>query len=101
VPGVLKNAVDWATRPVGESSFPDKPVAVIGASKGVISTAVAQAQLKSVLVSQGAAVLGRPEAYIRVGDDFFTSDDVIADAKTREFLVGYLRAFRTHIARYA
>lgn len=100
VPAAMKNAVDWATRPVGESALPGLPVAVIGASKGAVSTAVAQAHLKSVLVSQGAALLGAPEAYIRIGDDFFTDDGAVAVERTRGFLLEFLQAFRTHIDRY-
>lgn len=99
IPGVLKNAVDWATRPMGESSFPGKPVAVTGASKGVISTAVAQNHLKAILTAQGAAVLGVPEAYIRIDDDFFADDGSFASDGTREFLQGFLDNFRSLIAR--
>jgi len=99
IPAVLKNAIDWATRPVGENAFPDKAVAITGASKGVISTAVAQHDLRAILVSQGALVLGTPEVYIRVGEDFFTDDGAIADAGTREFLGGFLRRFHEHIRR--
>jgi len=101
IPGVLKNAVDWATRPVGKSSLPGKPVAVTGASKGVISTAVAQNHLKAILTAQGAAVLGVPEAYIRVGDAFFAGDGSFASEDTRDFLQGFLDSFRALNARYA
>ncbi len=101
IPGVLKNALDWATRPSGQSSLAGKPTAVTGASKGVISTAVAQAHLKSILAAQGAPLVGRPEAYIRVGDDFFTGDGAIASEGTREFLLGFLRALHELIRRWA
>lgn len=99
IPAVLKNAIDWASRPVGENSFPDKPVAVTGASKGDISTAVAQHELKAILVGQGAVVLGAPEVYIHVEDGFFADDGGIADADTREFLQGFLTRFHEHIRR--
>ncbi|WP_431804677.1 NADPH-dependent FMN reductase [Microbacterium sp. bgisy203] len=100
IPGVLKNAIDWATRPFGTSAIADRPVAVIGASGSAVSTAVAQNHLKAILSSQGAALLGRPEAYIRTGPDFFTEDGAVANEGTREFLLTFLRAFHTHIARY-
>jgi len=100
IPGVLKNAIDWASRPVGANSFPGKPVAVTGASKGVISTAVAQNHLKAILIAQGAAVLGAPEAYIRVSEDFYADDGTFASEGTRTFLTGFLRNFHTLIARY-
>ena len=100
IPGVLKNAIDWATRPVGESVFPDLPVAVTGASNGVISTAVAQNHLKAILTSQGAAVVGRPEAYLRVTDDTFAADGAFADEKAVQFMLGFLQALRAQIDRF-
>lgn len=99
IPGVLKNAIDWLSRPVGESSFPGRPTAVIGTSGGAISTAVAQNHLKAILTSQGAQVLGAPEAYIRYRDGLITDDGQVTDASTREFLAGFLRSFRALIDR--
>lgn len=99
ITGVLKNAIDWASRPVGQNSFPGKPVAVIGTSKGVISTAVAQNHLKAILTSQGAAVLGDPEAYIQFTEDFLDADGGIASESTRKFLSGYLANFFDLIRR--
>lgn len=101
IPAVLKNAIDWASRPSGKNSLPNKPTGVIGASEGVISTAAAQQHLKAILAAQGAPLVGRPEAYIRVADGFFGDDGEIADAGTREFLTGYLRALHDLIARWA
>lgn len=101
IPAVLKNAIDWASRPSGQSSLADKPTAVLGASKGAISTAVAQSHLKAVLASLGVALVGRPEAYLRVGDDFFGPDGEIANEGTRDFLTGHLTSLRDLIARWA
>lgn len=101
IPGVLKNAIDWATRPPGRSSFTNTPTGVIGASRGVISTAVAQAHLKSILVAQGAPLVGRPEAYIRITDDFFTDDGQVASESTRRFLTGFLEALRDLVDRWS
>lgn len=100
IPAVLKNAIDWASRPVGASSFPDRPVAVIGTSTGAISTAVAQNHLKAILTSQGAAVLGRPEAYIRYRDGLIDDDGRVTDASTEEFLLSFLRSFHDLIVRW-
>ncbi|MDX2377229.1 NAD(P)H-dependent oxidoreductase [Microbacterium sp. LRZ72] len=97
IPGVLKNAVDWLSRPVGESSFPGKPTAVIGTSKGVISTAVAQAHLKSILASQGANLVGSPEAYIRYSEGLVDDEGNVTDADTEGFLLTFLRAHRALI----
>lgn len=99
IPGVLKNAIDWATRPSGESWFPGKPVGVIGTSKGAISTAVAQNHLKAVLTAVGAAVLGRPEAYVRYTEGLVDDDGDVTDASTERFLVRYLEALRAHVVR--
>ena len=101
ITGVLKNAVDWASRPTGKSSLAGKPVAVTGATKGVISTAVAQNHLKAILSALGAPLVGVPEAYIRVGDEFFDGDGGFANAGTREFLTGFLRQLHDLIGRWA
>ncbi|XPP27237.1 MAG: NADPH-dependent FMN reductase [Leucobacter sp.] len=101
IPGVLKNAIDWATRPGGKSSLTGKPTAVTGATKGAISTALAQGHLKSILASQGAPLVGPPEAYIRIGDDFFDGDGAIASERTREFLLGFLRQLHELIERWS
>lgn len=100
IPGVLKNAIDWASRPGGHSSLTDKPTGVVGATRGAISTAVAQNQLKAILAAQGAPLVGRPEAYIRIGDDFFDESGGVAGEGTREFLTGFLRSLHDLIARW-
>ncbi len=100
VTGVLKNAIDWLSRPKGKSSFPDKPTAVIGMTKGVVSTAVAQSHLTSILTSQGAAVLGQPEAYIRYKEGLIDGHGNVSDSDTEEFLQEFLDSFRTLIDRY-
>jgi len=101
IPGVLKNAVDWASRPVGESSFTGRPTAVIGMSKGAISTAVAQNHLKAILSAQGAQVLGSPEAYIRYRDGLIDDEGAVTDASTEKFLVRFLTSFHELIARFS
>ena len=100
IPGGLKNAIDWASRPAGHSSLTGKPTAVTGASKGVISTALAQNHLKAILVAQGAPLVGAPEVYIRITDDFFTEDGAIANEGTREFLTAFLQRLHELIRRW-
>jgi chromate reductase, NAD(P)H dehydrogenase (quinone) len=100
IPAVLKNAIDWATRPSGESIFPHKPVGVIGASDGDLSTAVAQTHLKSILTSQGAALVGEPEAYIHFTDDYLDDEGAVADEADAAFLLEFLEALRDQIARF-
>ena len=65
IPGALKNAIDWASRPYGKNAFARKPSAVIGTSPGAIGTAVAQQQLRSVLSFCNSPQMNSPEAYIQ------------------------------------
>ena len=65
IPGALKNAIDWASRPYGENAFTRKPSAVIGTSPGKIGTAVGQQHLRSVLGFCNSPQMNAPEAYIQ------------------------------------
>ena len=98
---MLKNAIDWLSRPEGASSFPGRPTAVTGMSEGAVSTAVAQSHLKAILTSQGAHVLGDPEAYVQYEDGLIADDGTVPDADTRAFLLEFLRAFHDLIGRFA
>jgi chromate reductase len=99
IPGGLKNAIDWASRPKGTNSFSQKPSAVIGASTGAIGTAVAQQQLRSVLSFCNSPQMGAPEAYIRMTPGLVTDDGEVTVESTREFLANYLREFLVFIER--
>jgi chromate reductase len=100
IPGVLKNALDWSTRPYGEMSFFGKPTAVIGTSQGPISTAAAQQHLKAILNHFNAPVLGQPEGFIQYVPGVFTADGEVTNEGTAAFLVSYLDAFVALIDRY-
>ena len=99
IPGALKNAIDWASRPWGQNSFDHIPAAVIGASIGQIGTALAQQSLRGVLSFCNARQMTSPEAYIRFDPEVFTPDGEVTDESTKEFLRGYMQDFREHIAR--
>src|SRR5690242_18695887 len=71
IPGVLKNAIDHASRPYGQSAWAGKPAGIIGATPGAIGTAVAQAHLRTVLAFVDMPLLHQPEAYITVKDGLF------------------------------
>lgn len=71
IPGVLKNAIDHASRPYGQSAWAGKPAGILGASVGAIGTAIAQQQLRNVLAYLDVLTLGQPEAFIQVKDGFF------------------------------
>lgn len=99
LPGCLKNAIDWASRPWGQNSFARKPTAMIGASTGKIGTAVAQQNLKSVLSFCNAPQMSAPEAYIQFTPGLFHENGEVTDATTAQFLTDYMSAFRTFICR--
>lgn len=99
IPGALKNAIDWASRPYGQNAFAEKPSAIIGASMGRIGTALAQASLRATLAFCNSPQLYAPEAYIQVTSATFADDGTVADEATRTFLADYLRAFAEFVAR--
>jgi chromate reductase len=99
IPGALKNAIDWASRPWGQNAFDHIPAAVIGASVGEIGTAVAQQSLRAVLSFCNARQMTAPEAYIKYTPEVFPGYGVVADESTKLFLTGFLAEFRDHIER--
>ena len=99
IPGALKNAIDWASRPYGTNSFNRKPSAVIGASPGKIGTAVAQQSLRSVLGFCDSPQMTAPEAYIQFTPGLITENGEITDEKTERFLRDFIEAFAVFIAR--
>ena len=100
IPAVLKNAIDWGARPWGKSSWPDKPAAIIGASGGAISTAVAQQHLRTVLGNQGLHVLGG-EAYINFKPDLVDSEANVTDDSVRTFLKAFVDRLAAFADRFA
>lgn len=99
IPGALKNAIDWASRPWGKNSFDHLPAAVAGASIGAIGTAVAQQSLRAVLAFCNARQMTSPEAYIHFDPEVFLKDGTITNSGTEEFLRTYMAEFREHIER--
>jgi chromate reductase len=99
IPGALKNAIDWASRPWGQNSFDQLAAAVIGTSAGQIGTAMAQQSLRGVLSFCNARQMTAPEAYIRYSPETFPGDGEVTDEATKAFLANYMEEFRTYIAR--
>ena len=99
IPGALKNAIDWASRPWGQNSFDHLPAAVIGASPGQIGTAVAQQSLRSVLSFCNARQMTAPEAYITLEPGLVTDDGEVTDDSTADFLREFMQEFRDHTER--
>ena len=86
IPGVLKNAIDWASRPYGDSAWVGKPAAVMGASVGTIGTARAQYHLRQVMVFLNMFPLNQPEVMIAKAHERFDAEGNLTDEKTKEFI---------------
>lgn len=99
IPGGLKNAIDWASRPYGANSFTHKPSAVIGTSPGAIGTAVAQQSLRSVLGFCNSPQMNAPEAYIQFTPGLITDEGEVTVGSTEQFLRHYMEEFHTFVAR--
>jgi chromate reductase len=99
VPGVLKNAIDRASRPHATSPLTDKPVAIMGASPGRGSTARAQSQLRETCVFTGACVMPQPELLFGAAASLFDGDGNRIDASVRTSIAELLEALRAWTAR--
>jgi chromate reductase, NAD(P)H dehydrogenase (quinone) len=99
IPGALKNAIDWASRPWGKNSFARKPSAMIGTSPGMIGTAVGQQHLKSILSFCNSPQMNAIEAYIQFTPGLITDDGDVTVASTTEFLRTYMAEFHGFIER--
>jgi chromate reductase len=99
IPGSLKNAIDWGSRPKKANAFVGKPSAVIGASTGKIGTAVAQRELHSVLGAVASPQMVSPEAYIHFTPDLIDDEGNVADEGTKAFLAKFMNAFKKYLDR--
>lgn len=95
ISGVLKNAIDWASRPYGKNSFAKKPILIAGVSSGKLGTAIAQSHLKQILIHLDASVIGQPEIHLGPAKEIFSvgggsasdGDEVVISDSTKELLV--------------
>ena len=99
IPAVVKNVIDWASRPPGKSAWTGKPAAIVGTSPGALGTAVAQAQLRSIAVACGMSLLSRPEVYLTSKPGLISETFEVTDEKSRAFLAGFVEMFAAHVAR--
>ena len=99
IPGALKNAIDWGSRPWGQNSFARKPSGIIGASPGGIGTAVMQASMRSVLSFLDAPQLNTPEAYVTFDADDFAPDGTVVNETTAQFLRHYMGEYCGFVQR--
>ncbi len=86
IPGVLKNAIDCASRPYGDNAFAHKPVAIMGASPGMIGTARAQYHLRQCFVFLSCFALNQPEVMVSFAQEKIDKDGRVTDQKTRELI---------------
>ena len=92
VPGPLKNAIDWASRPYGDSAWQGKPAAIMGASVGNLGTARAQYHLRQILVTLDMPVVNQPEVMIANAARSFDTDGRLIDDKTRQLIAHLLQS---------
>ncbi len=97
IPGGLKNAIDWASRPYGTNSFTHKPSAIIGTSPGAISTALAQQNLRGILAACDSPQMTAPEAYIHFTPGLISDEGEVSNEKTKDFLRQFMAKFEDFI----
>jgi chromate reductase len=101
IPGVLKNAIDHASRPYGQNAWAGKPAGVLGASIGAAGTAMAQQHLRNVLAYLDVPTLGQPEAFIRVKEGLFDEDGNIGKEDSKAFLQQWMNHYAAWVKKYA
>jgi chromate reductase, NAD(P)H dehydrogenase (quinone) len=99
IPGGLKNAIDWASRPYGQNAFTRKPSAIIGTSPGKIGTAVAQSHLRSILAFCNSPLMNTVEAYIQFEKGLIADNGRVTNGETETFLRGFMAEFAAFIGR--
>ena len=92
IPGVLKNAIDHASRPYGHNAWAGKPTGVLGVSVGAIGTALAQQHLRNILAYLDAPTMAQPEAFIQAKEGLFDADGNISSG-SQEFMQGWMDHF--------
>lgn len=100
IPGVLKNVIDHASRPYGQSVWDSKPAGVLGASVGVLGTAMAQQHLRNILAYLNVPTMGQPEAFVHAKEGFFTADGHVGAASldfVQEWMDQYASWVRLHV----
>jgi len=100
VPGVLKNAIDHASRPYGANAWAGKPAGILGVSIGAIGTAVAQQHLRTVLAYLDVPTLGQPEAYLQAKDGLFDAGGGLGTS-SKPFLQGWMDRFVPWVRMHA
>ncbi len=100
VPGVMKNAVDWASRPPRTAPLGGKPVALMGASPGITGTARGQSQLRQAFEFTNSYCMPQPEVLVFQAHTKFDAEGRLTDEGTRNFLGTFLTAFEAWVRRF-
>ena len=101
IPGGLKNAIDWASRPYGTNAFTHKPSAIIGTSPGAISTAIAQQHLRGILAACDSPQMTAPEAYIHFTPEMISDEGEVSAEPTAAFLRHFMADFAMFVGKMA
>ena len=101
IPGVLKNAIDWASRPWGENSWAGKPGSIVGTSIGGTGTSAAQSHLRSILAMLEVLLMGQPEVYFHTTPGLIDDNFNVTNPETRAFLQNYIEKFAAWVERFA
>jgi len=101
VPGVLKNAIDHASRPYGQNAWALKPAGIMGASIGAPGTSMAQQHLRNILAYLDVPALCQPEAFIQVKEGLFDKDGNIGNADSKKFLQGWMDRYVAWVKKHA
>ena len=101
LPGVLKNAIDHASRPYGQNAWAGKPAGVIGISVGALGTALAQQHLRNILAYLDVPTLGQPEAFVQAKEGLFDAAGGIGKEDTRKFLQSWVDRYAAFVRKHA
>lgn len=99
IPAVLKNAIDWGSRPAGQSCWIGKPAGILGVSTGQTGTAAAQQHLRNILSPQQVIIMGQPELYLHWKEGMIDTDGLIVDETVRKRVEAFLERFGLWVER--
>lgn len=100
IPGVLKNAIDHASRPWGKSSWAGKPAGILGVSVGAMGSALAQQHLRNILAALDVPTMGQPEAYLQMSDGLFDAAGEVG-VSSKKFLQGWMDKYVAWVKKNA
>ena len=100
IPGVLKNAIDHASRPYGQSAWAGKPAGILGASIGATGTALAQQHLRNILAYLSVPTMSQPEAFLQIGEGYFDENGSFSSSDSRRFLLNWMNEYMEWVKRH-